>query len=716
LCHKAILVSVRDWKRWHRKAVPALFSLVFAALVGGSGLLTDYNGMLPALGGPNGVLYDLTLKLAQPWRRGAETVPAVFVAVDEASLASPDLAALPRAMFQPVWSRLIDGVLDAGARRIAFDVVFAYAGSDFRVGTYALPDYDKSLVESLTKHRDRVVIGRFPGVAPASMFAQAVGAARVAVLDLQVEGDGRARSAIPLVQVTDGRIAPGFAAIAAGLNLRQARALPRILITPSAPLNETPTYSLATLLDCLASPEEEGRLREAFAGRIVVVGTTVPGEDEHRGPTRFIGHADPVVGADRCAPQRGVIRRTLPDNVPGALIQIAAIQSAASPNTVTLAAPWLRFSAGALLALVFAAFAFRDESALTVGESDVAGRFAVVANLSRSFLIGIVGPVALGIAACVLALVAANVWLPIGSPIVATVLIFLAIVGVRSAQHRALFKRLYRTAGRYLPPAQLVMMARSGFAEPPQGEEREVSILIVDIVGFTTFSNQPGRTPGDVVRMANQYFTLMQEVIDRHGGCSDKFLGDAVLAFWNGISDEPEHAAKALLTAHEIVNAVNRAGSSIEHGLSVRAVVCTGRVYVGDLGARQRSNFTIIGSAVNETFRLERAPDMFGLPLAMAGTTAEAITAAPSGPASAQVLANGALVRLDDIELKGFKDARWVYAYVPQDDPGRAAFEAGRAALDQRKTDDALRLLDSVKDGALRHAAKIVAARYRPAP
>jgi hypothetical protein len=188
LCHKAILVTVRDWKRWHRKAIPVLFSLVFAGLVGAAGSLTDYNSVLPALGGPNGILYDLTLKLAQPWRRGAETVPAVFIAVDETSLTSPELAALPRAMFQPVWSRLIDGVLEAGARRIAFDVVFAYAGSDFRVGTYALPDYDKSLVESLTRHRDRVVIGRFPGVAPAPKFAQAVGAARVAVLDLGVHG------------------------------------------------------------------------------------------------------------------------------------------------------------------------------------------------------------------------------------------------------------------------------------------------------------------------------------------------------------------------------------------------------------------------------------------------------------------------------------------------------------------------------------------------
>ena len=125
------------------------------------------------------------------------------------------------------------------------------------------------------------------------------------------------------------------------------------------------------------------------------------------------------------------------------------------------------------------------------------------------------------------------------------------------------------------------------------------------------------------MRTANQYFTLMQAAIDRHGGCSDKFLGDAVLAFWNGLSDEPEHALKALAAAHDIITAVRNADGSIANRLAARAVVCSGRVYVGDLGAKQRSNFTIIGPAVNETFRLERVPDLYGLPLIVAASTAE---------------------------------------------------------------------------------------------
>ena len=63
-----------------------------------------------------------------------------------------------------MWARLIDGLLEARARRIAFDVVFAYAGADFQVGSFVLPDYDGSLIDSLGRARDRIVLGRFPSI------------------------------------------------------------------------------------------------------------------------------------------------------------------------------------------------------------------------------------------------------------------------------------------------------------------------------------------------------------------------------------------------------------------------------------------------------------------------------------------------------------------------------------------------------------------------
>jgi class 3 adenylate cyclase len=614
-------------------------------------------------------------------------------------------------LFQPVWARLIDGLLEAGARRIAFDVVFAYAGADFQVGAFTLPDYDRSLIDSLERARDRIVLGRFPSVSPALPFLKAAGASRVGVLDLQLESDGRVRSTAPIIQLADGRIALGFAALGAGLSVRQASATQRILMTPYAPMTDTPTYSLATLLACLSSAEGAALVRRFIEGRIVVVGTAVPGEDQHRGPTRFLGGGPPAPPADRCAPRSGLSKRSTPDNAPGALMQVAAIQSAASERPVTLAPTWLRLIAGAGLALLFTLMALRDESALALGERDVSPASVLFVQLARSVAFGLVGPILFGCLFSAVAFIFADIWLPMGYPILVTIFAFATIVGIRSVRHRALFRSLYRTAGRYLPPARLVTLARSGFADPLDGHEREVSILLVDLAGFTAFSNRPDLSASDIVRLANRYFTLMQATIDRYGGCSDKFLGDAVLAFWNGLSDEPDHALKALATASDIIRAVGHAVGPEGDLLAARAIVCSGKVYVGDLGAKQRSNFTIIGPAVNETFRLEKVPDAYGLSLLVAGAAAEMIEASKSSQ-SIGVLASNVLVRIDDVELKGFDGLRPIYTLVPGDDPGLADFQAGRNALDRQMVCEALAHLRAVDGGMLQAAAKTLLQRF----
>jgi class 3 adenylate cyclase len=707
-------VDLGDWSIRNWKTLASLTTAVFVAAGALVGYASNYTGRFPALGGPNGLLYDVTLKAAQPWRRHIPSTPVVLVAIDDASLAGPELAPLPRALFQPVWAHLIDGLLDAGARRVAFDVVFAYAGADFKVGQFTLPGYDQVLVDTLARGRDRVVIARFPTIPPAAAFLAAVGAARVGVLDLQPESDGRVRSTAPIVRLPDGRVALGFAALGAGWSVRQAASAERILITPSAPLTNVPTYSLATLLACLSSETGAAEVRKAVEGRTVVVGTTVPGEDEHRGPGRFLGSPTVTPPSNPCAPHQGLFERPQSEHLPGALLQIAAIQSAASERRVMLAPAWLRLGTGAALALIFALMAFRDESALALAERDISPGSVILVQMARAIAFGLVGPALLGSVFSAAALILAALWLPMGYPILVTVLAFGTILGMRSVRHRALFKRLFRTAGRYLPPERLVTLARGGFADPLEGQEREVSILLADLVGFTAFSNRPDLTASEIVRVANRYFTLMQTAIDRHEGCSDKFLGDAVLAFWNGLADEPEHAVKALATAKEIIDAVSAAEGSDHSHLAARAVVCSGKVYVGDLGAKQRSNFTIMGPAVNETFRLEKMPDVYGLPLLVAASTAEKI--AQSAAAKAGVLESNVLVRIDDVDLKGFADGRSIYAVVPKDDPGLAVFEAGRKALEQGKVREGLAQLEAVDRGILQQAAKVVCARYQPAP
>jgi hypothetical protein len=98
--------------------------------------------------------------------------------------------------------------------------------------------------------------------------------------------------------------------------------------------------------------------------------------------------------------------------------------------------------------------------------------------------------------------------------------------------------------------------------------------------------------------------------------------------------------------------------------------------------------------------------------LLLAASTAEMIMGSTSGAAS--VLGSNVLLRIDDLELKGFAGARSVYALVPRDDPGLGAFEAGRKALDRHMVGEGLAHLAAVERGMLRQAAKVVSARHQP--
>src|SRR6476620_7645802 len=162
------------------------------------------------------------------------------------------------------------------------------------------------------------------------------------------------------------------------------------------------------------------------------------------------------------------------------------------------------------------------------------------------------------------------------------------------------------------------------------------------------------------------------------------------------------------------MNAGGHAKESEYNRHAARAVVCSGQFYLVDVGAKQRSNFTIIGPAVNETFRLEKVPDAYGLSLLVAGSAAEMIEASRASQ-SIGVLASNVLVRIDDVELKGFDGLRPIYTLVPGDDPGLADFQAARNALDRQMVCEALPHLRAVDSGMLQLAAKTLLHQVDPA-
>ncbi len=159
---------------------------------------------------------------------------------------------------------------------------------------------------------------------------------------------------------------------------------------------------------------------------------------------------------------------------------------------------------------------------------------------------------------------------------------------------------------RFMSPA-LVEMATSGALELGEhGELQEATILFADIRGFTTLSER--LSPAEVVALLNEHFEAMVEVVFKHGGILDKFLGDALMALWGVPNARAGDASRAVSAALEMVkrvremNELRRAQGrqTIEIGVGIN----TGMVVFGAMGASKRHDLTAVGDAVNTASRL----------------------------------------------------------------------------------------------------------------
>lgn len=138
------------------------------------------------------------------------------------------------------------------------------------------------------------------------------------------------------------------------------------------------------------------------------------------------------------------------------------------------------------------------------------------------------------------------------------------------------------------------------------GESRQITVLFSDIRGFTTLSER--HTPQEVVALLNRYFTLQVEVIFRHGGSLDKFIGDAIMAFWGAPLDDVRHAQNAVAAALEMAEVLQRFKQEIEEGeldFDVGIGLHSGPAVVGLIGSEQRREYTAIGDTVNLASRIE---------------------------------------------------------------------------------------------------------------
>ncbi len=131
-------------------------------------------------------------------------------------------------------------------------------------------------------------------------------------------------------------------------------------------------------------------------------------------------------------------------------------------------------------------------------------------------------------------------------------------------------------------------------------QELELTVMFTDIVGFTASSET--KNPADIANELNQHFEIINQCIEAEGGTLDKYIGDAVMAFWGAPDRQEDHAQRACRAALAIEKALMNSG----HKQRIKIAIHTGPLIVGNIGAVGRMNYTVIGDTVNTCSRIEK--------------------------------------------------------------------------------------------------------------
>jgi class 3 adenylate cyclase len=170
-------------------------------------------------------------------------------------------------------------------------------------------------------------------------------------------------------------------------------------------------------------------------------------------------------------------------------------------------------------------------------------------------------------------------------------------------------ERVQSAFGRYVNDYVLARLLASGDEPVLGGAEREVTLLVADIRGFTRLSE--GMKAADVVALLNEVFQLASDRILARGGTIDKFMGDSVMAYFGAPLPQRDHALRAVAAAADLRSALAERQRALAPDAPLRGVqlgigIHTGQVVVGNIGAEQRADFTAVGDAVNVAHRLEK--------------------------------------------------------------------------------------------------------------
>ena len=498
-----------------------------------------------------------------------------------------------------VWARVVDELKHAGAKVIAFDILFGEENP-------ADPEGDRAFARALegapvilaAQTGDRVTL-------PHPMFR----AARVGTMRL-AESEGGVVHFYPLRD----RIPSLGAAVAEKFTGRPNRDA-RLLVRWNGAKKHAEDLSYANVgaekLVLASLMREEGQpipaaFEEKFRGRIVLIGYTAGGLMDLR--------ANP-----------------LSPLAPGLELHANAIDNLINHDFNELPPRALMVPLILLFPMLIGAAVYATRSQLRSALAAILAIAGLVAASYAALLAGIVAP------AVTIIVAVALTW------IVITVLKF-----VEEQQQTALLRA---TFGRYVSPQILEHILDHPEKVHLGGERRDLTILFSDIRGFTTISE--ASEPEQVVEMLNEYLTRMVDILLAHGGTLDKFIGDAVMGFWNAPAIDADHPRHAVACAVEMIEETARLRERWESegkaALRIGIGINSGEAVVGNIGSERVFGYTVIGDAVNLASRLESKNKDYGTEIIISESTL-------------QRMGDGfETVYLDEVKVKGKERAVKIY-------------------------------------------------------
>lgn len=181
--------------------------------------------------------------------------------------------------------------------------------------------------------------------------------------------------------------------------------------------------------------------------------------------------------------------------------------------------------------------------------------------------------------------------------------------------------------GQYVPPELVAEMAEDPDSFTLAGESREMTVLFSDVRGFTSISE--GLDPKQLTQLMNEYLTPMTHVIQRYRGTIDKYMGDAIMAFWGAPLPDGQHAKHALMAALDMIADLDQLNQHFKAKgwppISIGIGLNTGEMTVGNMGSEFRLAYTAMGDAVNLGSRLEGLTKEYGVEIIVSEYTRAAV-------------------------------------------------------------------------------------------